>query len=190
MARTETIFAAGLSRQLIVAVALMLGVNVLAATAQEDTRQGYVLGPGDKIQIQVHGEDDLSIQLRLGGDGYISYPFLGEIEADGLTVAELQHKITEGLKGDYLVDPDVRVFVLEYRPVYINGEVKNPGGYAYVPGLNVQKAVSLAGGFTELASKNKIYIVREGHSSNRRQQVDLDTEVGPGDTVIVEEGFF
>lgn len=191
MASKNRIVFEGLIRQLIAATVLMMcGLSLLTAMAQEETRQGYVLGPGDKIQIQVHGEEDLSIQLRLGGDGYISYPFLGEIEADGLTVAELQRKISEGLKGDYLVDPDVRVFVLEYRPVYVNGEVKNPGGYPYVPGLNVQKAVSLAGGFTELASKNKIYIVREGHSSSRRQQADLDTQVGPGDTVIVEEGFF
>lgn len=190
MIRRNRIPEGGGRRSLFLLVAWLLSLSVFAATAQEQAHRNYVLGPGDKIQIQVHGEEDLTVQLRLEGNGYISYPFLGDIEAAGLTVDQLQKRIAEGLKGDYLVDPDVRVFVLEYRPVYVSGEVEKPGGYPYVPGLNVQKAVTLAGGFTDLASKSKIYIVHEGDPSSRRRQADLDTQVGPGDTVIVEEGFF
>jgi len=171
--------------------ALTLVLTVMAATAvQAGPRDEYKLGPGDLIQIHVYGEDDLSVQLRVEQDGSFSYPFLGEVEAEGKTVDELEEHIRQGLDGDYIVDPDVRVFVQEYRPFFVRGEVNNPGGYPYVPGLNVQKAVSLAGGFTDLASKGNIYVVRDESSHRDRREANLDTKVGPGDTVIVEEGFF
>lgn len=163
--------------------------DVQAAQAQPaESKSQYVLGPGDLIQIHVHGEEDLSIQLRLGGDGYISYPLLGDIEAAGRTVSAVQASIRDGLSGDYLVDPDVRVYVLEYRKIYVNGEVERPGGYEYAPGLTVRKAVAQAGGFTDLASRGKIYIIPE--EGGERRKVDADATVAPGDTVIVEEGFF
>ena len=85
--------------------------------------------------------------------------------------------------------PVVTVSMLEYRLFYVNGEVKNPGGYNYVDGLTVQKAVALAGGFTERASKSKIQLEREsnpGESIN----VGLNVRVNPGDIITVEESFF
>jgi len=156
--------------------------------AQNIDPPDYILGPGDLIKIQVHGEEDLSVELRLQGDGYISYPFLGEVKASGISVSALQTRIHDGLEGDYLINPDVRVYVLEYRLIYVNGEVKKPGGYNFVPGLNVQKAIALAGGFTALASKGKIYLVAE--DSGERRKADINTSVDPGDTIVVEEGFF
>lgn len=155
----------------------------------QDT-QDYVLGPGDLIQIQVHNEEDLTVQVRLEEDGYLSYPFLGNLRVSGVAVSELQNRIADGLRGDYLLNPDVRVYVIEYRPVYVNGEVRSPGGYPYVPGLTVQKAIALAGGLTDLASKRKMYRVAENNQNAGRQQVGLDSRINPGDTLIIEEGFF
>ena len=160
------------------------------AVAQESPARPYVLGPGDQIQIQVYGEDDLTVKMRIEEHGTLSYPFLGDIKVSGLSVAALQRKIYNGLKGDYLVNPDVRVFILEYRPVYVNGQVRRPGGYPYVPGLTVQKAISLAGGMTDLASTRGLSLIREGDDKNKAVSVTMDSPVGPGDILVVEERFF
>lgn len=148
------------------------------------------MGVADLVRIQVHDEPDLLVETRLDEKGTLTYPFLGEIRVVGLSVRELERRITTGLKAGYLVSPEVRVQVLEYRPFYVNGEVKKPGGYPYVPGLTVQKAVSLAGGMTQLASKNKIFVIRERNSNGQREGIRLDGVVNPGDTLIVEEGLF
>ena len=68
--------------------------------------------------------------------------------------------------------------------------VERPGGYPFQPGLNVRKAVSLAGGFKERASLNKVFVVREGDPAQKPQKVDVNAEIGPGDTITVEESFF
>lgn len=150
----------------------------------------YRLGPGDLIKIQVFGEDDLTVQTRLQGNGKLSYPFLGEINVAGQTVKQLRNTIANGLAGKYVKNPDVQVYILEYRLVYITGEVKKPGGYPYVPGLSVIKAVSLAGGFTALASTRHMYLTHDGQTGDKREKVELNSPVGPGDILSIDEGFF
>lgn len=151
----------------------------------------YRLASGDVITIRVLGEDDLSKEkIRLTDAGSVSYPALGEVKVLGLTTGDLERIITAGLKGRYLVNPKVSVQIEEYRPFYINGMVDKAGGYPYQPGLTVRKAASLAGGFKERASLNKIYIIRDGDASQKSQKADLNTYVLPGDIVTVEESFF
>jgi len=151
----------------------------------------YRLGAGDVITIRVFGEDDLGKEkVRLTDAGTVSYPVLGEIKVLGLTVGDLQRIVTNGLRGGFLVNPKVSVYIDEYRPFYINGMVERSGGYAYQPGLTVRKAVLLAGGFKERASTNKIFVIREGDRTQKSQKVDLNSSVGPGDIVTVEESFF
>ena len=162
----------------------------LDGVAQASANKSYLLGPGAQIQIQVYGEDDLTIKVRLEEDGMISYPFLGDIRVAGLSVESLQRRIFSGLKGDYLINPDVRVFILEYRPVFVNGQVRRPGGYPYVPGLTVQKAIALAGGLTDLASQRGISVIREGDNKNKAESVSMDAPLGPGDILVIDERFF
>lgn len=151
----------------------------------------YKLAPGDVITIRVFGEEDLSKEkIRLSDAGTIPYPVLGEVRARGFTIGEIEREITNGLRGRYLVNPQVSVHIEEYRPFYINGMVEKPGGYPYQPGLTVLKASSLAGGFKERASMSKIYIIREADSSQRPQKAELGTVVYPGDTISIEESFF
>jgi polysaccharide export outer membrane protein len=151
----------------------------------------YKLAAGDVITIQVFGEDDLSREkIRVSDAGTIPYPALGELKALGKTIGELEHIITMGLKGGYLVNPRVSVHIEEYRPFYINGMVDKPGGYPFQPGLTVLKASSLAGGFKERASFSKITIIREGDPKSQRQKADLNSPVYPGDTIFVDESFF
>lgn len=151
----------------------------------------YRLGAGDQLGIQVFGEDDLSVQVRLSDAGTISYPFLGEMRVQGMTIGALSDLITNKLSDGYLVNPSVNITVLEYREFYINGAVNNPGAYPYQPGLTLQRAVSLAGGFTERASSSKFYISHEGSTSNNStKKASLSSPVTPGDVINIEESFF
>lgn len=165
-----------------------------AAFAQgglNESISSYRLGAGDVISIQVLGEEDLKREkIRLSDAATISYPILGEIKLFGKTVAELETLIREGLTGRYLVNPQVTVTINEYRSFFINGQVEKPGGYPYIPGLTVRKAVSLAGGFKERASKEKIFVIRDDDRSQKSQRVTQDELVRPGDIITVEESFF
>jgi len=159
--------------------------------ASDLSLSNYRLGSGDVITVEVLGEEDLKRDhIRLSDAATISYPILGEIRLSGKTVGELERIIREGLRGRYLVNPQVTVTINEYRNFYINGQIKKPGGYPYVPGLTVIKAVSIAGGFNERAAQDKIFIVRESDPSHKRMPVELNVAVYPGDIVTVEESFF
>ncbi|OGA16286.1 MAG: capsular biosynthesis protein [Betaproteobacteria bacterium RIFCSPLOWO2_02_FULL_63_19] len=164
-----------------------------AAPAQtgKESLSRYQLGAGDVISIVVYGEDDLKRgPIKLTDAGTISYPVLGELEVLGRTVGELEKIIADGLRGRYLVNPRVAVSVEEYRPFFINGQVKKGGSYPFQPGLTVRKAVSVAGGFTERASKEKIFIVHDKEKEAKPEKVDIDAPVLPGDIITVEESFF
>ena len=165
--------------------------SVAGAQSQDSTFSNYRLGAGDVITIQVLGEDDLKRdKIRLSDAATISYPILGEIRLLGKTVGELEVLIRDGLKGRYLLNPQVTVTINEYRNFFINGQVATSGGFAYIPGLTVRKAVSLAGGFKERASREKIFIIREDDPSQTPKKVDLNASVNPGDIITVEESFF
>jgi protein involved in polysaccharide export with SLBB domain len=167
------------------------GIFTAEVMAQQAGHQSaYTLGPGDKILIRVFGEDDLSMEVRLGGAGLLNYPYLGSLQVSGLGVAELEQRITDGLKGQYLVDPDVTVSILEYRPFYLNGEVSDPGGFPYQPGLTLARAIALGGGFTPRASKNKVTVVRADDPSLEARPIELNDPVKPGDVIVVPERFF
>ena len=151
----------------------------------------YMLGVGDVISVQVIGEDELKREkIRLSDAGTLSFPYLGEIRVRGMTVGALEEFITKGLKGRYLLNPQVTVTIHEYRNFFVNGQVDKPGGYAFVPGLTVRKAISMAGGFKERASKEKINVIREDDVKGLPQRVRLEAPVLPGDIITVEESFF
>lgn len=164
----------------------------VCAWAQEGnlSMSQYQLGSGDRINISVFGQDDLSMEIRLPDVGTINYPFLGELKLVGMTAAEVESLIYEGLLGDYLVNPSVSVAIVEYRPFFIDGEVKRPGGYPYQPGLSVNKAAALAGGYTERANRDKITIVRETDGQQFEFSVSVTDMIQPGDIVTVNQRFF
>ncbi|GAC32270.1 polysaccharide biosynthesis/export family protein [Paraglaciecola polaris] len=162
-----------------------------AAWSLDASLSQYKLGSGDVIKVTVFGQPDLSLTTKLPNHGVINYPFLGDLSVIGLTGAELEAKLYAGLKGDYLIEPSVSVTVIDYRPFFIDGEVKRPGGYPYQPGLSVDKAAALAGGYTERASKTKIFIRRENESGQQEQLSARSTDVVlPGDIVTVQQSFF
>ena len=162
-----------------------------AASAAPPELSSYKLGAGDVITIRVLGEDDLKREhVKLSDAGTVSFPVLGEIKVKGMTVGALEDYVTAGLKGRYLLNPQVTVSIDEYRNFYVNGMVEKPGGYPYSPGLTVRKAISIAGGFKERAARDKINVIHDDDPKQTPQKVDLNTALLPGDIVTVEESFF
>ncbi|NBA96530.1 polysaccharide biosynthesis/export family protein [Pseudomonas sp. R5(2019)] len=171
---------------------LILGMLLInSSVVQAEGNSKYKLASGDVIRINVFGEQDLSFEaLRLTDAGTFSYPFIGEVQAKGKTAAEIEQMIIDKLKGDYLVDPRVSVSVLQYREFFISGEVQKPGGFPFQPGLTLRRAVALAGGLTERASEGQITIIRDHDDSRTPEAATLDTQVMPGDTITIDQGFF
>ena len=150
----------------------------------------YRLSVDDEISVTVFQEPELSVQkTRVSTTGTISMPLIGQVKVQSLTVEEVEAKVTVLLLGDYLKKPNVTVSITEYRPFYINGEVDEPGSYPFRKGLTIKKAVALAGGFTERASRSNIQLIREGQQTEI-DNVALNFAVQPGDVITVNESFF
>ena len=155
----------------------------------DDYQFDYILGAGDKIEIKVFGQPDLDVTSLLGNSGEINYPFLGKVKLVGLSVSQVEQTISEGLQPDYLVNPNVYAQVVEYRPFYIHGEVKEPGAYPYQPAMTVNQAIALAGGLTERASVDKIFIFKE-QTKQQQQKGSLNSQIAAGDTIKIEQRLF
>ncbi len=165
--------------------AVLLLVAGSPATAQE---LDYRLGTGDQIRVTVFGHVDLSGQFEVGSDGRISLPLIGDVPAAQLTLQEVEKAITAKLKPDYLKNPQLSVEVINYRPFYIIGEVKNPGSYPFVGGMRVVNAIAMAGGFTYRARESQLLITRA--AQGEKVPADQNTVVLPGDVIEVPERFF
>jgi len=169
---------------------LMPGPLAVVSAQDQPVSIQYELGSGDMIRIQVYDEEDLYLEARVSDTGTISYPFLGELRVVDLTPPALEELISARLRGDYLIDPKVSVDILEYRPFYVNGEVEKPGHFPFQPGITVRKAISVAGGFKERASQDKIYISRDNTRIQLPGRSSLDEYLQPGDVITVDQSFF
>lgn len=150
----------------------------------------YKLGSDDVISVTVFDEPDLSLkEARISSTGSIAMPLIGQVAIKGMSVAEAEKQIHDLYLGDYLKNPDITITIVEYRQFYVNGEVNKPGGYSYRDGMTVQRAITLAGGFTERASRSKIKLMRE-NNSGQAINADMTTTVQPGDVITVDESFF
>ena len=162
-----------------------------AASAKLEPVGEYRLGVGDVISIRIYGgEEEFRLdRVRLNDPGMLTFPF-GEFAVLGKTTRELESAMVQKMKGSFLLNPKVWINIEEYRSFYVQGQVGRPGSFPYQPGLNVNKAVTVAGGFRDRASKSKMFIVHERDKTNTRILVDLNSPIGPGDTLIIEESFF
>ena len=168
---------------------VLLCVFLLSALAAAES--SYLLNAGDAIRIHVYGEPDLTFNhVLVGQNGVIAYPFLGELEVAGTSVSQLQTVLVEGLRPDYLVDPRVSVSIVKYRPFFVNGEVRNPGGVDFQPGLTLHKAIALVGGFSERADKDDLYVIADSDPDRKEIKVELNYRVQPGDIINVKQSFF
>ncbi|THJ24100.1 MAG: hypothetical protein CAF45_006195 [Nitrospira sp. CG24E] len=158
---------------------------VVALSAQSQGAHQYQLGPNDVVRIQVFGEEDLTVESKVGGDGIINFPLVGAIPIAGKTVKELQEYLADRLAEGYVRSPKVTVLLVRYRNFYVHGEVKTPGGYPYEAGLTVQKAISLAGGFTEKAETRKIAATRVLGDRAGTVILGMEAPIQPDDILAV-----
>lgn len=163
----------------------------LADSVPPSNLKEYRLGVGDVVSVRVYGgEEEMRFdRVRVNDPGVLTLAF-GEFKLLGRTTREIETAITDSVKGRLFVNPRVWVNIEEYRPFFVQGQVARPGAYPFQPGLNVVKAVTIAGGFGPRASTGKIFVVREHDGPARRLKADLGTAIGPGDTITVEESFF
>ena len=153
--------------------------------------ENYKLGSGDKLRLVVYGEEDLGGEYLVDGGGEVQLPLIGEMPAAGMSIHEFQASIGNKFVAEgYLKDPRVSVEVLNYRPFYIIGEVKTPGQYPYVSGMNVLNAVALAGGFTYRADDKVVYVRKNGSQQELKTKADQTTRINPGDIIRIDERVF
>lgn len=155
-----------------------------------NVRQAYQLGSGDQVRIIIFGEEDLSGEFFLDGEGNVSLPLIGEINAAGLTISQFRSEVQERLSDGYLNDPRVSAEVLSFRPFYILGEVEISGEYPYSDGMTVMNAIARAGGFTYRANTRVVYIKRANTDVEVEVPLTATLRVMPGDTIRVAERFF
>lgn len=139
-----------------------LGPMTTKEYREYDAPAGFLLGPEDELEISVWKNLDLSRTTAIRPDGLISMPLIGDIQAAGLTADALAQRITERLKQYFATTPAVSVIVKTTNSysVYVLGEVVKPGKFQLKSYVTVLQAISMAGGFTNFASKNKLRIVR------------------------------
>jgi len=159
-------------------------------TGRQPVAEAYRLGAGDRLRVIVFGEPDLSGEFEVDGSGAFSIPLIGQLDAFQLTVRELERAIVVKLKQGYLLDPRVSVEVMNYRPFYIVGEVKEGGEFPFVSGMHALKAVAIAGGYTYRANTQRVYITRKGSAEEIEMPASQGTAIYPGDVIRIPERYF
>ena len=166
---------------------------------------GYVLSPTDQVVVDVFGEDDLRTNGRLNPEGNLNVPLLGSIHLAGLTPTQAASKLTELYSRDYLVNPKINVTLLNYakKRFSILGQVNRPGSLEMPEGsqegIDLLEAIALAGGYTRIASPERITVRRQSASGDQIFKVNAKRFtkgkggsflVKPGDTITVGESIF
>ena len=124
---------------------------------------GYVIGVGDLLSIQVWQQENLSSRERVRPDGNVSIPLVGEVLVVGRAPADVAHDLEKLLKErNFVLDPRVSVNVEEVKPMSIAvlGKLVHPGTFNIEPGAGVAEALASAGGLTDFAHKDQIYVIR------------------------------
>ena len=160
--------------------------------------QDYLIGAEDVVEVIVWKNADLSRTTNVRPDGKISLPLIGDIQAAGLTAEDLRDVIVEKLKSYYKEPPQISVILQQVNSyaIYVLGEVRSPGKYVVKTDTTFLQAVTLAGGFTDFASKNRILVRRKNdahaqESSMRIRYKDIiagrqdNIMLEPGDTIII-----
>jgi protein involved in polysaccharide export with SLBB domain len=170
----------------------------VAATASAD----YVLSPSDTIEMSIFREPEMTTRGRVATDGTVQLPLIGDIKVAGMSVRAARQLIEKLYNADYLVDPQVRLDVVDYaqRQFTILGQVTKPGSYSFTGGrsLELLEAIAMAGGFTQYAgnvtvkravkdaSVEAFKINAKKLATNRKESF----QILPGDVITVGESWF
>jgi len=183
----------------------ILGLFLFPATsAQAESAKGdegsateYTFGAGDKLEISVFGEPEISKAVFVRIDGKISLPLIGDVQAADITATVLAKTISEKLTK-FVGNPNVTVILAESKSkvYYVLGQIKTPGEYLITQQITVLQAIGRAGGLSEWAKKSKIMIVSKPGASKKINYFDYDSFLGgenigqnvtinPGDTIVI-----
>jgi polysaccharide export outer membrane protein len=191
-------------RFLVLALGVMLSCALISTpgSAQDGS---YHINGGDTLHISVYGEKDLDRDVAVEPDGGIAFPLVGNINARGLTLSELQKKIAESLRGGNMLpqvtDAEVTVSLVKSsgNSFSVIGQVKQPGTFVTDTQVDVMQALSLAGGLTPFASKSRIIVLRRGESGSQTkipfdyssiedgEKLDSNILLQGGDVVVVPQ---
>src|SRR2546421_8080843 len=152
----------------------------------------YVIGPQDTLDISVWKEPDLTRTVPVRPDGKISLPLLDDVQAGGLTPAQLKAEITQRLKK-YFTDPHVTVIVttIGSQRIYLMGEVTRAGAYPLLPEMTLLQALSSAGGFTQFANTKNIYLLRVENGKQVKHPFNYKDVVNgknPAQNIVLKAG--
>ena len=174
------------------------------ATSAASASSSYVLSANDAVQIDVFQEDDLRTSAVISKDGTINFPLLNSVKIGGLTQAQARDLITDKLRADFLVNPQVSFAVIRFasKRFTVLGQVNRPGTFELPAqeSIDLLEAVAMAGGYTRIAEPGKITVKRrvgdkeEIHNVNaKRMAKNAGSErftIEPGDTITVGESIF
>jgi len=177
------------------------GPSSAPATQPQSRPADVTLGVDDVFEVRVYGEADLSNVYRVTPDGSIGFPLIGKVAVVGRAPAEVAREIESRLGRKYLQNPQVTIFVREYksRRFSVYGQVQRPGTFAYEEGITIIEAVAMAGGFTPMAAENDVQVSRGERGRDvtfKVRVVDVRegkapaVRINPGDKVFVPERFF
>lgn len=179
----------------------------ILATAQDlkaKTQHNYKIQPGDLLEIEIFKETDMNRTVRVSGNGTLTFPLAGNLKLSDITVPEAEALLAQKL-SEFLVNPQVTVLIKEYgnKQLYVLGEVKKPGSITLPAerALTVLEAITMAGGFTELAAPDRTKVLRNANGQNLNIEVKIsritkegdksaDIPLEPNDTVFVPQSFF
>ncbi len=153
--------------------------------------QEYRLGSGDQIRISVYNQPTLSATYTVSASGMISVPLAGTIRANNKTTRQVEAAIASVLKDEKLIDdPKVSVEVAVYRPFSVLGEVRASGRFPYSPGMTIEDAVALAGGYTPHADQEFIRVTSRVGDTQVSKHLPPTAPVSPGDVIHVKERWY
>ncbi len=168
------------------------------ATAKAD----YMLQPADLIRVEIFQEEDLKREVRISQEFTVTLPLIDTIDLRGKTARQAESYIRDLYARDFLVKPQVNLFVLEYAPrrVYVAGAVTTPGEVLFQQeqGLNLIAAISRAGSFNRLADQKRVTLKRtlsDGTSETKiinveelmKGESNETYPLQPGDVINVKE---
>jgi len=167
------------------------------------TSGDYLLKAGDTIEMIVYREQDLSIRSKVGKDGMVQLPLLGEVKLGGLTIRAATALIRAKYNADYIVEPQIYLNVASYtsQKFTIIGQVGKPGTYEFGGGesLGLLEAIGMAGGFTRIADRGHVVVKRREGEGVRTLKVNAKKlsesgvdpfRIEPGDVITIGESWY
>ncbi|MCP4605962.1 MAG: hypothetical protein GY847_36525 [Proteobacteria bacterium] len=158
----------------------------------------YRIQPGDKISVSVWDQEQISGEYTVRDDGFITVTLIGDVPVDGLTIEEAAKTVSKKFEGDIVQDVRVTVVLVKSHPIYISviGEVRSPGQFELKPDDTMIDVLSRAGGLTEFADSDSIYVLRKGSQTPRirfdyerltkQKTGGIEFKLNDGDVVVVE----